>query len=316
MGNALSMALRVRFRNLMDRGLRAAEAGKMLLLSPATTARWGKQVRDGDPLEPLPSVPRKGSGKPESFVSFFVELIGQDPDITLVELQAALLAAHGVSFSTSGIDALLRRHGYTYKNSLIARERDTPEVRKARHDRGRRQKVMREQPQRLIFLDETGTDTGMTREYGRSLRGERLKGSAPFRRWGNRTLIAGLSCDGIVAPWVISGALDRDAFDTCIEKVPIPELDPGSVVILDNLATHNSDTAIRRLKAHGCWFLFLPACSPDLNPIEMAFSKLKAHLRRIRARTFDQLIEAIGDICDLFTPDQCRNFFEAAGYAS
>ena len=148
---------------------------------------------------------------------------------------------------------------------------------------------MREQPQRLIFLDETGTDTRMTREYGRSLRGERLKGSAPFRRWGNRTLIAGLSCGGIVAPWVISGAMDRDAFDSCIEKVLIPELEPGSVVILDNLATRNSDTAARRLKAH---------------------------LRRIGARTFDQLIEAIGDICDLFTPDQCWNFFQAAGYVS
>ena len=97
MGNALSMALRVRFRNLMDRGLRAAAA-----------ARWGKQVRDGDPLEPLPSVPRKGSGKPEPFVSFFAELIGQDPDITLVELRAALLAAHDMRCSTSGIDGLLR----------------------------------------------------------------------------------------------------------------------------------------------------------------------------------------------------------------
>ena len=93
---------------------------------------------------------------------------------------------------------------------------------------------MREQPHRLIFLDETGTNTKMTREYGRSLRGERLKGTAPFRRWGNQTLIAGLSCDGIVAPWVISGAMDRDAFDTYVEKVLIPELDPGSVVILDN----------------------------------------------------------------------------------
>ena len=176
---------------------------------------------------------------------------------------------------------------------------------------------MRRQPQRLIFLDETGTDTGMTREYGRSPGGERLKGSAPFRRWGNRTLIAGLSCDGTVAPRVISGALDRDAFDSCIEKVLIPELDPGSVVILDNLATHNSDTATRMLKGpHGCHFLFLPACSPDLNPIEMAFPKLKAHLRHIGARTFDQLIEAIGDICDLFTPDECRKFFHAAGYTS
>ena len=135
MGNALSMALRVRFKTLMDCGLCAA-AGKMLLLSPATAARWGKQVRDGDPLEPLLSVQRKGGGKPGSFVAFFVELIGQDPDITLVELQAALLAAHGVNFSTSGIDALLRRHGYTYKKGMIARERSKPEVRKARHDRG------------------------------------------------------------------------------------------------------------------------------------------------------------------------------------
>ena len=227
--------------------LRAAAAGKMLLLSPATAALWGNKVRDGVPLEPLPSVPRKGSGKPEPFVSFFVELIEQDPDITLVELRAALLAAHDMRCSTSGIDGLLRRHGYTYKNGLIARERSKPAVRKARHDRSRRQKAMRRQPRRLIFLDETGTDTGMTREYGRSPGGERLKGSAPFRRWGNRTLIAGLSCDGIVAPRVISGALDRDAFDSCIEKVPIPELEPGSVVILDNLATHNSDTATRML---------------------------------------------------------------------
>ncbi len=98
--------------------------------------------------------------------------------------------------------------------------------------------------------------------------------------------------------------------------VLIPKPEPGSVIILDNLATHKSDHAARGLKAHGCWFLFLPACSPELNPIEMVFPRLKAHLRRIGARTFDQLIEAIGEICDLFTPDECWNFFHAAGYAS
>ena len=132
MGNALSMALRVSFRNLMDGGLRAAAAGKMLLLSPATAARWGK---------------------PEPFVSFFGELIGQDPEITLVELRTALLAAHDMRCSTSDIDALLRRHGYTYQKGLIARERSKPEVRQARHDRSRRQKAMRRQSQRLIFLE-------------------------------------------------------------------------------------------------------------------------------------------------------------------
>ena len=174
---------------------------------------------------------------------------------------------------------------------------------------------MRDNPYRLIFLDETGANTKMTRKYGRCPRGKRLKGTAPFRRWGNQTLIAGMSCDGIVAPWVISGAMDRDAFDAYVEKVLIPELEPGDVVILDNLATHKSETAAQMLKSHDCWFLFLPPYSPDLNPIEMAFAKLKAHLRRIGARTFDQLIKAIGEICDLFTPDECWNFFKAAGYA-
>ena len=202
------------------------------------------------------------------------------------------------------------------KKGLIAQERDKPAVRKARLDWARRQKVMQDQPHRLIFIDETGTDTNMTRAYGRCPKGLRLKGTAPFRRWGNQTLIAGLSCEGIMAPWVISGAMDRDAFETYVEKVLVPELEPGSVVILDNLATHKSDKAARLLKAHGCWFLFLPAYSPNLNPIEMAFSKLKAHLRRIGARTFDQLIAAIGDVCGLFTPVECWNFFKAAGYAS
>ena len=109
------MDLRIRFKALMDSGLCAAAAGKTLLLSRATAARWGKKVRNGEPLEPLRSGPRKGSGKLEAYFPFFVELIEQDPDITLAELQAALLAAHNVRCSSSGIDVLLRRHGYTYK---------------------------------------------------------------------------------------------------------------------------------------------------------------------------------------------------------
>ncbi len=115
MGNVLSMDLRVRFKTLMDQGLCAAAAGKTLLLSRATAARWGKKVRNGEPLEPLRSGPRKGSGKLEAYLPFFVELVEQDPDITLAELQAALLVAHDVKCSSSGVDALLRRHGYTYK---------------------------------------------------------------------------------------------------------------------------------------------------------------------------------------------------------
>ena len=316
MGISLSMDLRIRFKKLMEDGFRAAAAGKLLMISRATAARWGKKVREGQSLEPLPSGPRKGSGKLEPHISFFAELIEQDPDITLAELQSALQDAYEVECSTSGIDTALRRHGFTYKKSLVAQERDKPAVRIARHDWLRRQKIMRKQPQRLVFIDETGTNTNMTRTRGRSMKGKRLSDTAPFRRSKNQTLIAGLACEGLIAPWVISGAMHRDAFDTYIEKVLVPTLKPGTVVILDNLATHKSDKAAEILKENGCWFLFLPPYSPDLNPIEMAFSKLKAHLRRIGARTFDQLIEAIGEICDLFTSEECWNFFDAAGYAS
>ena len=127
MSHALSMDLRVRFKKLMDRGKSAAAAGRTLLLSRATAARWGKKVRDGQPLEPLPSGPRKGSGRLEPFLPFFVELIEQDPDITLAELEAALLDAYDMTASSSGIDALLRRHGYTYKKRPDRRR--TPQAR-------------------------------------------------------------------------------------------------------------------------------------------------------------------------------------------
>ena len=180
----------------------------------------------------------------------------------------------------------------------------------------RRQPRMAQEPHRLVFIDETSVKTNMTRLRGRAPVGERLFGTAPFGRWQTQTFIAGLTCDDLIAPWVIKGAMDRAAFDTYIETQLAPVLEPGTVVILDNLATHKSLKSANLLKRQNCWFLYLPAYSPDLNPIEMAFSKLKAHLRRIEARTYDTLIQALGNICDLFSPNECWNYFKAAGYAS
>jgi transposase len=174
---------------------------------------------------------------------------------------------------------------------------------------------MRDQPHRLVFLDETSTTTKMTRLRGRAPCGERLLAEAPFGHWGNQTFVAGLRCDEVIAPWVIDGAMNRAAFDTYIETQLAPCLTPGDVVILDNLAAHKSLVSQTLLKAQGNWLLFLPPYSPDLNPIEMAFSKLKAHLRRLKARTVGDLWRAVGDICDLFDPDECWNYFKAAGYA-
>lgn len=199
----------------------------------------------------------------------------------------------------------------------MAQERDRPDVRAARHLwTGQRQALMRAQPHRLVFLDETSVKTTLTRLRGRAPLGERLYGPAPFGKWRSQTFIAGLTSNELIAPWVIEGAMNRPAFETYIETQLAPLLNPGTVVILDNLSTHKSPRATEALKEAKSWFLFLPPYSPDLNPIEQAFSKLKAHLRRIGARTYDDLIAAIGDICRLFGPTECWNFFQAAGYAS
>ena len=168
---------------------------------------------------------------------------------------------------------------------------------------------MQAHPDRLVFIDETSVKTNLTRLRGRSLCGKRLEMTAPFGAWGTQTFIAGLTHDSLIAPWVIKGAMNGEAFAAYIRQVLAPELLPGTVVICDNLATHRNKDAAQALKDVGCWILYLPPYSPDLNPIEMAFSKLKAHLRRIGARTFDQMFDALAEVCNLFTPQECWNYF-------
>jgi transposase len=175
---------------------------------------------------------------------------------------------------------------------------------------------MRQEPHRLVFIDETGTTTKMTRLHGRARRGQRLRASAPFGHWRTQTFIAALRCDGLTAPWVIDRPMNRQIFEAYVETQLAPTLQPGDVVILDNLSSHKSERAKAILKERGAWFLFLPPYSPDLNPIEMAFAKLKAHLRRIEARTIDALWKAVGSICDLYSPEECWNYLKAAGYAA
>ena len=175
---------------------------------------------------------------------------------------------------------------------------------------------MRQEPHRLVFIDETATTTKMTRLRGRAKRGHRLRAHAPFGHWGTQTFIAALRCDGLTAPWVIDRAMNRKIFETYVETQLAPTLQPGDVVILDNLSSHKSERAEAILKERGAWFLFLPPYSPDLNPIEMAFSKLKAHLRRIGARTIEALWKAVGSICDLYTDEECWNYLKKAGYVA
>ena len=170
------------------------------------------------------------------------------------------------------------------------------------------------EPHRLVFLDETGTTTKMTRPRGRGLKGKRLRSKAPFGHWKTQTFVAGLRCGALTAPFVIDAPMNRRIFETYVETQLVPTLEKGDIVIMDNLPAHKSPIAEKAILDRGAQVLFLPPYSPDLNPIEMAFSKLKAHLRARAVRTIDELWKVIGQICDLFQPEECKNYFTAAGY--
>ena len=157
--------------------------------------------------------------------------------------------------------------------------------------------------------------TNMARRYGRCRRGARLIGRVPHGHWKTTTFVAALRHDGITAPFVVDRPMNGAIFRIYVERVLAPTLEPGDIVILDNLGSHKGAEARRIIEAKGAQLLFLPPYSPDLNPIELAFSKLKASLRKAGERSVDELWARIGKALDHFTPDQCRNYFKHAGYA-
>ena len=169
-------------------------------------------------------------------------------------------------------------------------------------------------PENLIFIDETGASTKMARLRGWAPRGERCRAPVPHGHWKTTTFTAGLRLDGLVAPWLLDGPMDGEAFLVYVQRVLAPELRPGDIVIMDNLPAHKVSGVRDAIEAAGATLLYLPPYSPDLNPIEMAFSKLKTLLRKAAARTIDDLWTAVADILDAFTPDECINYFAAAGY--
>lgn len=169
-------------------------------------------------------------------------------------------------------------------------------------------------PDRLVFIDETWASTAMARTHGRAPRGERLRMGVPFGHWKTTTVVAGLRLSGIMAPMVLDGPINQQAFEAYVSQILVPELTPGDIVIMDNLSSHKSPAVRAAIEAAGAELRFLPPYSPDFNPIEKAFAKLKALLRKAAERTVDGLWRTIGTLIDLFTPAECANFFTAAGY--
>jgi len=169
-------------------------------------------------------------------------------------------------------------------------------------------------PARLVFIDETCTHTKMVRLYGRSPRGERLIGYAPHGHWKKITFVAGLRLRRVTAPFVLEGAMNGPMFLAYVRQCLVPTLRHGDIVAMDNLPVHKVAGVEEAIEAAGAILLYLPPYSPDLNPIELAFSKLKAHLRQAAEHTITGLLRRIGRVVRAFSPQECRNFFRHAGY--
>ena len=312
MSKALSLDLRIRVLASVAAGLSHRAAAARFGVSAASVSRWRRRARlEGDP-GPRAAGGDRRSGRIEAHRSLLLGLVLETPDITIEELRR-LLAGRGLGFGYGTIQRFLLRHGMTRKKKNgHASEQDRPDV-LARRQAWRDGQAGLD-PARLVFIDETWAKTNMARSHGRAPRGERLRMGQPHGHWKTSTFVAGLTLRGMIAPFVLNRPINRAAFETYVEKVLVPELRHGDIVVMDNLSSHKGAQVRQRIQAAGAQLLFLPPYSPDLNPIEMAFAKLKALLRKAAERTVEGLWDAIGRILQTFNPQECTNYFTKAGY--
>lgn len=202
--------------------------------------------------------------------------------------------------------------GSRAKKTGHAAEQDRPDILKRRWAWFEQQPDL--DPDRLVFIDETWASTKMARTHGRALRGERLRAPVPHGHWKTTTFAAALRNRGMVAPMLLDQPINGMAFQAYVAQVLVPELRPGDIVVMDNLGSHKGAAVRAAIEAAGASLLFLPPYSPEFNPIENAFAKLKAMLRKTAARTVEGRWAAIGRIIDTFTPTECANYFANAGY--
>jgi transposase len=260
-------------------------------------------------------LPKPPAGGPvplldEATCQRLLALVKDQPDATLAELQARL----GVPCSLTTIWRALQRHGISRKKkTLHAKQQDTPEVQAKRA--AFKERIAAVDPMHLVFVDETGATTAMTRTHGRAPIGERVVGAVPGD-WQNVTLIAGLRLGEVVAPFTFVGATDQDAFRTYVKEVLVPVLQPEDVVVWDNLQAHKDSEVIAAIQSVGARVEALAPYSPDETPIEELFSKTKTFLRQVAARTTETVMQAFGDALNRVTPwDTIGWFLDRCAYA-
>ena len=307
-----SLDLRERVISALETGDSCRAVASRFDLAVSTVVKWGQRYRKTGSVAPG----KYGGHKRHSLEphrALVHRLVAARPDQPVRELREAL-AEHGIELNAESIRRFLHAEGLSFKKSAFALEQDRPEITRRRARWRRHQRSI--DPGRLVFVDETWTKTNMAPLRGWSGRGKRLIGKAPHGRWHTYTFLAALRSDRVDAPCLFDGPINGERFRAWVEQALVPTLQPGDVVILDNLGSHKGKavrSAIRNVDAH---MLFLPAYSPDLNPIEQLFAKLKHWLRRQQARNYDTLCNAIAHILEAITPRECANYIQNTGYAS
>ncbi len=308
----LSLDLRFRAAAALTEGATVREVAKRFGISVASAVRIGQRARAGTGL-----APRKVGGNRQPVLLTAPEAItsrlAAKADWTVRALACDLKAA-GINVSHDTVWRFLRRQGLTFKKTLLASETDRPNlVRRRAQWRTHQNKV---DPSRLVFIDETWVKTNMTRTRGWSPCGVPLLAKVLHGHWKTLTFLAGLRHDRIVAPCVIDGPINGISFTAWVSQALVPTLNRGDIVIADNLGSHKGLPARAALRKVGAKIFFLPAYSPDLNPIEMVFAKLKTLLRKADERSIEATWRRIGDLLTTFTADECAAYLRHAGYVS
>ena len=277
MADYLSEDLRIRVIEAVEAGSSRRGAAARFGVSVSSAIRWVDVWRRTGRTAPYPRGGDRRSGRIEGAAAFLLAKVEETPDITLAELQA-LLKERDLSVGTGTVWRFFDRHGISFKKTAHAAEQERPDV------AARRLAWLESQPdldpRRLVFIDETGASTKMARLRGRSKRGQRCRAAVPHGHWKTTTFTAGLRLDGLTAPMLLDGPMNGVAFLAYVEQVLVPTLVPGDQVIMDNLPAHKVSGVKQAIEAAGATRLLLPPYSPDFNPIEQAFAKLKALLRR------------------------------------
>ncbi|MGB6504939.1 MAG: IS630 family transposase [Xanthobacteraceae bacterium] len=312
MARAYSLDLRERVVAAVAGGESCRAVAATFKVSVASVVKWSQRFRATGSA----AADKVGGRRPYALAGereWLLARLAEQPDLTLRAIGAEL-AARGVKVSHFAVWHFFVHEGITFKKSLHASEQDRPDV--ARRRAQWRKYQGRLDPSRLVFIDETWAKTNMTRSHGRAPRGQRLVAKAPHGRWRTLTFLAALRRDRIEAPCVIDGPINGESFLAYVEQLLIPALKPGDIVIIDNLGSHKGKAVRRAIRAAGAKLFFLPPYSPDLNPIEQVFAKLKTLLRKAAERTVEATWRRIGALLQAFSPAECANYFANAGYAS